>query len=85
MNRRTSSPTPLLSNRKHLLGKKTTNLANRLANLQNSKSEDIHRRWIVERHGSKNNRATEAELRQKYEWLKAEVIRGQQNRAAKRK
>ena len=79
-----AAPTALLSDRKHRLRKESNSLANRLANLQHSKSEDVHRRWIVERGGAKNNRATEAELREKYEWLKSEVVRAQQSRRAKR-
>ena len=42
------------------------------------KSEEIHRKWIVEQKGNKNNLATEGELQRKYDWLKAEIIRIQQ-------
>ena len=80
-----TAPGSLLSDRKHRIRREINNLANRLANLQRSKPEDIHRRWIVERGGTKNNRATEAELREKYQWLKAEVIRVQQSRRPKSK
>ena len=72
----------LLSDRKHKLRRESNALANRLAHLRNIKAEEVHRRWIVEQHGSKNNQATEAELRLKYAWLKAEIIRVQQKRFA---
>lgn len=77
--------TSLLSDRKKKLRKEINNLANRLANLQNVKFEAIHKRWIVEKGGNSNANSTFPELQQKYDWLKAEIIRIQQNRSSKRK
>lgn len=74
----------LLADRKHQLRKEINKLANRLANLLNKKADDIHRKWIVEQNGSKNNQATESELQKKYDWLKNEIIRIQQKRNEKR-
>ncbi len=75
-----TEPTSLLADRKHQLRKEINKLANRFANLINKKSEDIHRKWIIEQNGTKNNQATEAELQVKYQWLKNEIMKVQQKR-----
>jgi hypothetical protein len=48
-----------------------------LANLQAIPFEEVHRRWINERNGSKNSQATETELTEKLKWVKAELVNWQ--------
>ena len=80
-----NEPASLLSERKQKLRKEINTTANRLANLNRIKPEEVHRSWIVEKNGSKNDQATEPELVQKFEWIKSEIIRIQQNRREKHK
>lgn len=77
--------TSLLSERKQKLRKEINTMANRLANLRQIKPEEVHRKWIIEQNGSNNDQATELELGQKYDWIKADIIRIQQNRREKYK
>jgi regulator of replication initiation timing len=75
-----TEPTSLLTERKQKLRKEINRLANRLANMQNQKFEDIHKKWITEKGGNPNKNATFEELQQKFDWLKSEIIRIQQKR-----
>jgi superfamily II DNA or RNA helicase len=67
----------LLAERKLKLRKEINRLVNRLANLQAIPFEEVHRRWINERNGSKNSQATETELTEKLKWVKAELVNWQ--------
>jgi hypothetical protein len=69
-----------LTERKQKLRKEINRLANRMANMQNLKFEEIHKKWITEKGGNSNKNATLNELQNKYDWLKSEIIKIQQKR-----